>query len=60
MLGEYGFTMSYPKGDEELGGIVYEPWHYRYVGKGLAKILHDQGISFRRFVEQGFTTVALH
>jgi hypothetical protein len=57
---KYGFTMSYPKGDEDLGGIAYEPWHYRYVGKGLAKILHEQGVSFRRFVEQGFATVALH
>ncbi|WP_149195019.1 M15 family metallopeptidase [Luteimonas suaedae] len=26
--GDYGFTMSYPRGNPH--GIVYEPWHWRY------------------------------
>ncbi len=28
----YGFNMSYPKGAEEETGIIYEPWHWRFIG----------------------------
>jgi len=30
----YGFTLSYPKNNSYY---VYEPWHWRFVGKALAK-----------------------
>jgi D-alanyl-D-alanine carboxypeptidase len=33
----YGFVMSYPKGREQETCYVYEPWHYRYVGRSAAK-----------------------
>lgn len=29
---EYGFILRYPSGKEDITGIAYEPWHYRYVG----------------------------
>ncbi len=29
---EYGFSLSYPEGYEQLTGFIYEPWHYRYLG----------------------------
>ena len=29
---KYGFILRYPKGKEEITGIQYEPWHFRYVG----------------------------
>jgi len=28
---EYGFTISYPEGYEQVTGYRYESWHYRYV-----------------------------
>jgi zinc D-Ala-D-Ala carboxypeptidase len=31
--GEYGFSLSYPLGYEELTGYRYESWHYRYITK---------------------------
>ncbi|MFP4565596.1 MAG: M15 family metallopeptidase [Spirochaetaceae bacterium] len=31
--GEYGFSMSYPDGHEELTGYSYEPWHFRWLGR---------------------------
>ncbi|MEG1569506.1 MAG: M15 family metallopeptidase, partial [Oscillospiraceae bacterium] len=34
---EYGFILRYPKGKEDITGIAYEPWHYRYVGKNAAE-----------------------
>ncbi|MEK7091460.1 MAG: M15 family metallopeptidase [Patescibacteria group bacterium] len=39
----YGFIMSYPANN---GYYVYEPWHWRFVGLDLAKLLHDQNKNF--------------
>ena len=40
---EYGFVLSYPSGKELFTGYVYEPWHFRYVGKeNAAKIFSAQ------------------
>jgi D-alanyl-D-alanine carboxypeptidase len=36
----FGFTLSYPEGKEEETGYSSEPWHYRYVGKSAAAIIH--------------------
>jgi zinc D-Ala-D-Ala carboxypeptidase len=33
----YGFVLSYPKGNKYY---QYEPWHWRFVGKDLARKLH--------------------
>lgn len=30
--GDFGFSMSYPEGQEALTGYVFEPWHFRYLG----------------------------
>lgn len=38
---KYGFILRYPKGKEDITGYNFEPWHFRYVGKELAKILHE-------------------
>ena len=35
----YGFVVRYNKGKEHLTGIIYEPWHLRYVGIDLAKAI---------------------
>jgi D-alanyl-D-alanine carboxypeptidase len=29
---EFGFSLSFPDGQESLTGYVYEPWHFRYIG----------------------------
>jgi D-alanyl-D-alanine carboxypeptidase len=31
--GAFGFSMSYPKGYEELTGYSWEPWHFRWIGR---------------------------
>lgn len=38
---KYGFVLSYPKGKEEITGIIYEPWHYRFVGLKHAEKMHE-------------------
>lgn len=30
---KYGFILRYPKKKEKITGYMYEPWHFRYVGK---------------------------
>ena len=46
---EYGFVMRYPKGKEWITGYSYEPWHYRYVGADVAKIMHDYGLTYEEY-----------
>lgn len=40
---KYGFTLSYP---ENNSYYQFEPWHWRFVGKNLAKRLHEDGQYF--------------
>lgn len=35
----FGFSISYPQGEEKFTGYMYEPWHYRYVGKKAAALI---------------------
>ena len=39
----YGFILRYPSGKEDVTGIVYESWHYRYVGKEHAAKIMESG-----------------
>ena len=40
---KYGFIVRFPKGEEEYTGYKYESWHLRYVGKNIAKKIHEAG-----------------
>jgi D-alanyl-D-alanine carboxypeptidase len=53
---EYGFVMSYPKGKSSLTCYDYEPWHFRYVGRDLAALVHDSGVTLREYLWANFTT----
>lgn len=46
---KYGFIERYPKDKEFIHGYIYEPWHYRYVGKEVAKIIYDENITFEEY-----------
>ena len=46
---KYGFILRYPKGKEKLTGYSYESWHYRYVGKDVAKKIHDLDITYDEY-----------
>lgn len=47
----YGFILRYPKGKEDITGIQYEPWHFRYVGKNAACVIMDEGITLEEFID---------
>lgn len=40
---EYGFILRYPKDKSAITGIIYEPWHYRYVGAENAAAITQSG-----------------
>jgi len=40
---KYGFILRYPKGQTDVTGYEFEPWHYRFVGVSLAKEYHATG-----------------
>lgn len=42
---KYGYIVRYPSGKTSITGYIYEPWHVRYVGKDVAKDMHDGGYS---------------
>ncbi len=46
---EYGFILRYPNGKSDATGIIYEPWHYRYVGTDLALELKDSGLCLEEY-----------
>ncbi|WP_455792164.1 M15 family metallopeptidase [Clostridium butyricum] len=47
---KYGFIIRYPEGKENITGISYEPWHIRYVGKEIAKQIHNKGITLEEYL----------
>ncbi len=47
---EYGFILRYPKDKEEITGINYEPWHFRYVGKEAAEQIYELGCCLEEYV----------
>lgn len=49
---KYGFIQRYPYGKEDITGIEYEPWHYRYVGRKAAEEIYDQGITLEEYLSQ--------
>ena len=40
---EYGFILRYPRDKTAITGIIYEPWHYRYVGVDNAAAILQSG-----------------
>lgn len=46
---KYGFVLRYPYGKEAITGYMYEPWHYRYVGKEVATQIYNEGITYEEY-----------
>lgn len=47
---KYGFILRYPLDKTEETGIIFEPWHYRYVGVDAAKEIMEQGICLEEYL----------
>lgn len=46
----YGFILRYPNGSSDITGIIYEPWHYRYVGTISAKEITQRHITLEEYL----------
>ena len=47
---KYGYILRFPKGKELETGYQYESWHYRYVGKEIAKEINEKNISLEEYI----------
>lgn len=52
---EYGFIVRYPSGKTDITGIIYEPWHFRYVGVEAAKLIMEKGITLEEYLTEYYT-----
>ncbi len=46
---KFGFVVRYLKGKENITGIEYEPWHFRYVGVDAATIMYNENLCLEEF-----------
>ncbi len=49
---KYGFILRYPKGKEDITGVMNEPWHFRYVGKDLAEEIMLNNLTLEEWHER--------
>lgn len=49
---KYGFILRYPTDKTEETGIIFEPWHYRYVGEKAAKEIMERGICLEEYLDR--------
>lgn len=49
---EYGFILRYPKGKQDITGVSYEPWHYRYVGREHAEEIMRRGLTLEEYLQE--------
>ncbi len=47
---KYGFILRYPLGKEDITGIDYEPWHYRYVGADAALEIFTKQLTLEEYL----------
>ena len=49
---EYGFILRFPQDKEAITGVIYEPWHYRYVGVEAATEIMRRGLCLEEYLEE--------
>ena len=49
---KYGFILRYPPEKTNITGIIYEPWHYRYVGKEHAAKIQELGVTLEESLQE--------
>lgn len=48
---DYGFILRYPKEKEHITGVIYESWHWRFVGINNAKEINKLGVTLEEYIE---------
>ena len=47
---KYGFILRYPKNKEHITGVIFEPWHYRYVGVDAATEMYEKNLCLEEYL----------
>lgn len=47
---DYGFVLRYPKDKINVTGVIYESWHWRFVGINTAKEMNDLGVTLEEYL----------
>ena len=55
----FGFVLRYDEGWEEITGYSFEPWHFRYVGKDVARQIHDANVPLESWLPGYRTEIML-
>ena len=48
---DYGFILRYPKDKINEPGVIYESWHWRFVGINTAKEINKMGVTLEKYIE---------
>jgi len=48
----YGFVLRYPYYHQHITNIIFEPWHFRYVGVYAATEMFERGIVLEEYVSE--------
>lgn len=46
---KYGFIERYTESQEQVTGFSAEAWHYRYIGKDAAKVIHQENLTYEEY-----------
>ncbi|OJU11731.1 MAG: hypothetical protein BGN88_14935 [Clostridiales bacterium 43-6] len=49
---KYGFILRYPKDKQSVTNVIFEPWHYRYVGEAAANEIKTRGICLEEYLNK--------
>lgn len=47
---DYGFILRFPQDKQDITGVMYEPFHFRYVGVEVAKYMTENNLCLEEFV----------
>lgn len=48
---DYGFILRYPESKIDVTGVIYESWHWRFVGINTAKEINKMGVTLEEYIE---------
>lgn len=48
---KFGFVLRFPADKEDVTGIIYEPWHFRFVGREHATKMYEMNLCLEEYVD---------
>ena len=49
---EYGFILRYPENKMDITGVMYEPWHWRFVGINTAQDIQQKNVTLEEYLDE--------